>query len=186
MPYKNSSEEWKPVAMEPYSSQYEVSSIGRVRRKYIGRERIGGYRYLTVKVYGKIRKYPYIDLFINKQRKKFNIHLLVAEAFIGPRLEGFVINHKDGNKNNNDYQNLEYVTQSQNLKHAFATGLKNCNTIKGTKNWRGKLTNEQVLEIKELKKTYGISNKDLAERYNVTASFICNIVKGRRRNESAL
>jgi hypothetical protein len=177
-------EEWRPVTVDPFSTSYEISSVGRVRRVYRSKELIGGYRYLKVYKYGKIRKYPYITLFTDGIRKRFNIHRLVAEIFIGPCPDGLVVNHKDGNKENNDYQNLEYTTQSENIKHAFSTGLNRA--VKGINNWRGKLTDQQVLEIREAKKTLNTSNKELARMYNVTPPFICNIIKGRRRVQSAL
>ena len=176
-------EEWRSIITEPYAAYYEVSSIGSIRRAYRGKEQIGGYRYLKTQKYGKIRLYPYITLYAEGQRKRFNIHRLVAEAFIGPCPKGFVVNHKDGNKDNNYYENLEYVTQSQNIKHAFATGLNY--PVRGIANWRGKLTEKHVLEIRDLKKNQNISNRELAKIYNVTPSFICNIIKGRRRTQNA-
>jgi len=44
------------------------------------------------------------------------VHHLVAEAFISERPEGLVLNHIDGNEKNNDVNNLEYITQNQNIK----------------------------------------------------------------------
>lgn len=51
------------------------------------------------------------------------IHILVADAFLGPKPEGLQVNHIDGVKDNNTPSNLEYVTHSGNIKHAYATGL---------------------------------------------------------------
>ena len=48
---------------------------------------------------------------------------LVLEAWIGPRPEGMVTNHKNGDKTDNRLENLEYVTQTENMKHACALGL---------------------------------------------------------------
>ena len=52
------------------------------------------------------------------------VHRLVAETFISNPEQKSEINHKDGDKNNNNYRNLEWVTKSENAKHAFAFGLK--------------------------------------------------------------
>ncbi len=54
-----------------------------------------------------------------KSRRAY-VHHLVAEAFLGCR-EGWIINHKDGNKHNNRLDNLEYVSSRQNCLHAIAT-----------------------------------------------------------------
>jgi hypothetical protein len=51
------------------------------------------------------------------------VHVLVAEVFLGPRPNGAEINHKNGIKADNHYRNLEYTTQAENFQHALDTGL---------------------------------------------------------------
>lgn len=87
----------------------------------------------------------------------FSVHRLVAEAFI-PNPEGKpFVNHIDGCKTNNMLSNLEWVTASENMAHAWATGLLN-----------RKLTAEQVLEIRasnlsqiKLGEIYGLSHVNI-------------------------
>jgi len=55
------------------------------------------------------------------------VHRLVATAFCSGYSEGLNVNHKDGNKQNNCADNLEWVTPSENCKHAFRTGLRTAN-----------------------------------------------------------
>jgi hypothetical protein len=63
--------------------------------------------------------------------KNITIHRLVAEAFL-PNPEGkLTVNHKDGNKLNNDVSNLEWNTYSENLKHAYSHNLNKWNEKKG-------------------------------------------------------
>lgn len=104
-------EKWKDIV--GYESYYQISDIGRIKRK--DTEKI---------LKNNIRNgYEYVTLCVNGQRKKFYVHRLVAIAFI-PNLNSYEqVNHKDGNKSNNKASNLEWCTQKENLLHAFRTGL---------------------------------------------------------------
>ena len=59
-----------------------------------------------------------------RYRREFVVHALVAIFFIAPFREGLEVNHKDGDKQNNRADNLEWVTHSANVKHAIDNGLK--------------------------------------------------------------
>lgn len=68
--------------------------------------------------------YPLVNLYMGKRTRSLHtVHSLVAEAFIGSRPLNHEINHKDGCKTNNHVSNLEYVIPSENIRHAFTTGL---------------------------------------------------------------
>ena len=118
-------EVWKDVA--GYEGHYEVSSHGRCRSK-AGRVVIcknGVKRKWKQKYYGSKNEQGYIriTLYLNGQCKKVFLHRLVAEAFL-PKVEGKdFVNHKDGNKENNRPDNLEWVTITENNRHAIAMGL---------------------------------------------------------------
>jgi hypothetical protein len=79
-------------------------------------------------------------------RKPRMIHTLVAIAFIGDRPDGFCINHKDGNKLNNESTNLEYCTQKENIHHANKTGLSK--VACGENSGHAKLTNIDIVNIR--------------------------------------
>ena len=113
-------EEWRPIIG---FNDYEVSSFGRVRskdmlvwngkRKYLKRGRVlrAGLTktgYLTVSLRGITRK----------------VSILVADAFLGKKNPSDIVNHIDGNKLNNNLGNLEYVSPSDNNRHALRTGLR--------------------------------------------------------------
>ena len=67
-------------------------------------------------------KYKSVTLMIdNLKGKHFRIHRLVAKYFVDGYFEGAVVNHKDGNKLNNHYSNLEWVTQQDNIKHYYGS-----------------------------------------------------------------
>ena len=109
--------EWKPI--KSLGGMYEAGSDGNIRsikrattRGGVIKQHINpynGYCYISTSYKGEIRQ----------QR----VHKLIAEAFLGERTEGMQINHIDGDKTNNKPSNLEYCTQSQNMKHAYRLGL---------------------------------------------------------------
>lgn len=57
------------------------------------------------------------------KKKVIRIHIAVACMFIKGYEEGLTVNHKDGNKINNNFNNLEWVTRKENMRHAVDTGL---------------------------------------------------------------
>ena len=101
-----------------------------------------------------------------------SIHRAVLETF-NPveNMELLEINHIDGNKSNNNIENLEWVTHSRNMKHALENGLlENCSWERI--NGASKLTVEQVREIRK-DKTH--SYRKLAEIYGVSHTCIADI-----------
>lgn len=76
--------------------------------------RDNGYGYLSVVLWDKVEE----------RHKTAKVHRLVAEAFIDHADALLVVNHKNGDKHDNRVENLEWITQKENLRHAFETGLK--------------------------------------------------------------
>lgn len=166
---------------------YEVSDLGRVRR--VGKAARNGNGRGGGATIGRIRithitpfGYVQVQLYRNGKPENRQVHRLVAEAFIGPREAGFEPNHKDGDKTNNTPSNLEWLTRSDNMIHAYATGLrKPANLPTGEDHHGAKLTDEQVREIRQLFKprTYGAPR--LAREFGVGHFTIYSIVKRRTR-----
>lgn len=102
---------WKPVL--GFEGCYEVSNLGKVRsldrRTKSGRLVRGVLLKLGYRV-----GYPCVTLYANNVPHKLNVHSLVAEAFLGPRPEGLVVDHLDGVRSNSIASNLEYVTVREN------------------------------------------------------------------------
>jgi hypothetical protein len=67
--------------------------------------------------------YLIVHLFSKGKRTAHTIHRIVATLFVPNPYKKKFVNHIDGNKLNNDYSNLEWVTGSENMKHGFASGL---------------------------------------------------------------
>jgi len=76
-----------------------------------------------LKPYCTSKGYMQIDLWCNNKRNTATIHRLVASAFIPNPHDYPQVNHKDGNKQNNNVYNLEWCNQSQNQIHACEIGL---------------------------------------------------------------
>lgn len=93
--------------------------------------------------------YPKVVLYNKGFNKTRAVHRLVAEAFIPNPENKPQVNHIDGDKQNNNVNNLEWCTGSENQKHAYALGLQV--SRKGTNNPMNKLSEEEVLAIREYK-----------------------------------
>lgn len=94
-------ERWRPIP--GYEGRYEASNLGRIRETRVLKTDGGGHRYPRVNIDGRTQY----------------VHRLVALAFLGdPPSSGAVVNHKDFNRKNNSAENLEWVTQTENMRHA--------------------------------------------------------------------
>lgn len=115
--------EWKPV--NGYENLYDVSSDGRIRRIASWDNKNNGYREATGELKLEKSKNGYIRVKLSKdgKRQRYLVHRIVAQAFIENPNNYPQINHKDCNKANNSVDNLEWVTRSQNIQHAFKNGL---------------------------------------------------------------
>jgi hypothetical protein len=155
--------EWKDI--KGYEGSYQVSNTGMVRSL----DRAIKFRWFFRYAKGRILKvnidkygYEVVSLQDGTTPKYRKVHRLVAEAFIGE--SELTVNHKDFNKRNNHVDNLEYLTASENSKHARAN--KAFNLRKGNNHPNYRITEEVKKEIvNELKR--GIHYKDVAIIYNI-------------------
>lgn len=113
-----------------------------------------------------------------KTRKTVFVHRLVAEAFIPNPDNKPQINHKDGNKQNNCVDNLEWCTNGENQQHAIKMGL---NGGFNHPNHNRKLTYEDVRYIKKYHnpKVRGYGMTSLAKKFGVCEGTIKQILDGR-------
>ena len=160
---KPSKERW----VDCFDGFYQVSSLGRVRRnKPGGNSKIGkllklqfdkdGYQYCTPSVAGKLYK--------------CRIHQLVAEVFIGPCPNGKEVNHKDTNRSNNVYTNLEYLTSAENTKYSYKLGRHGSLHQFGEDNPYAVLTRGQVESMREDRRR-GLTYRELNIKYQTTGSY---------------
>lgn len=118
--------------------------------------------------------YKFVILAKNKIHKTCYIQGLVAKAYLGNRSnEKMQVNHIDGNKKNNNVENLEWCTASENIRHSFKLGLSN---QKGSKNAASKLNEQYVAEIRNLYKN-GEKQIVLSKKFFISPSVINRIIK---------
>lgn len=115
---------FKPV--KGFESFYEISNKGRLRSKDRIKKGFNGPELLKGRILkgSFARGYRAANLSKEGTKKKISFHALVMEAFEGPRPEGYHINHKNGIKDDNRFENLEYCTPAENNAHAIKTGLR--------------------------------------------------------------
>lgn len=154
---------WKDIS--GFEGHYQVSNLGNVRslvgwngHKTVERKKVLKPS-MTTTGYWKVK------LVKDGARKDYRIHRLVALSFLEKEDGKDVVNHKDGNKLNNDVQNLEWCTQKENIDHAVEFGL------------RKKCSNSQREVILDKYVTNGKRVKDIASELCLTPTQVRNQVR---------
>ncbi len=177
MPLSNSKsgfyimEIWKDV--KGYEGHYKISNLGKVKSLKFGGNRI-------LKNCKHRAGYLKVCLSKNGVQNQILIHRLVAPPFISNPENKPFINHRDGNKKNNNLKNLEWCTASENMTHSFKNGFHG--SRKGSLNGNAKLCEEQAKEIRQLYATKNYSQREVASKYNLSQTCIGDIVNYKRWN----
>ncbi len=110
----------------------------------------------------------------HKFARPLYVHQLVCEAWNGQpgtyttksgKVRQKTVNHRDGDRTNNDASNLEWTTQSEQIRHSIESGT--------FRPW--KLTEPEVVQIRQLWED-GLKQRDIADRFNVTQGTVSLIV----------
>lgn len=176
-------EVWRDVL--GYEGLYQVSNFGAVksidRIVYCGNKpkQIKG---KSIKPYSSKVPYLRVCLYLNGIRHQELIHRLVAQSFVPNPLNKPIINHLDNNPQNNDATNLEWVTQSENIKYSYKQG-----RSKSPFSERGKYayaTDKMRIPVVGVDKKTGATMEFIsisaAGRNGFNTSSICKCCKGRR------
>lgn len=122
-------ETWKPI--KGFEDRYAISNLGRVKaiKRYMDSNKPNARKSIMPERIMKSRhanknKYQRIQLFDGSKHRDLLIHRLVAEAFVPNPDNKPYVDHLDGNKTNNVWTNLEFVTMAENNQRAYDTGLK--------------------------------------------------------------
>ena len=162
-------EVWKPIKDFPL---YEVSNLGRVKSHAMGWTKI-----LKSGLRGSGSGYPFVNLYKNSAGYMKSIHVLVLEAFVGPRPLGYEANHKDGDKENNNLSNLEWLTSSDNTKHSWKRELQPSPIREGYRSNSAQLSDESVVLIRKMLQQ-GMRHREIAEKFNVSRVTVTRIKLG--------
>lgn len=148
------------------NTRYEISTFGRIRNnKKILKPKITKKGYLE------------ISLWDGKKHYSKRLHRLVAETFI-PKLENKnIINHIDGNKQNNRVENLEWCTQQENIQHAYDNKLKF--GVKSEKNVCSKKIEQYSIDNKFVK--LWNSSMDIERFYGIDQASIIRCCKNKQK-----
>ncbi len=163
-------ERWKDVVN--YEGIYQVSDFGNVRNTKT--KRLVKQRDKTDNRRATLNKYKQVSLYSNMIITVKQVQRIVAEAFIPNPNNKPLVNHKDNVKRNNTIDNLEWVTASENVLHAFNNGFRDSGN--GEKHGYRKLKPEDKKAIKTRYNKRTCTRKELAKEYNVTTASIDRIL----------
>lgn len=121
--------------------------------------------------------YVFVKLTKGKIKKCIKVHRLVALAFIPNPFNKSQVNHKDGNKRNNNVSNLEWATGKENMEHAVINNLNNCG--RGEKQGHSKATTAMVIKMREYAKE-GWTHQAIADNFNFSRSAVTSIINRKR------
>jgi hypothetical protein len=160
-------EEWR--AAPGLDGWYEVSNLGRVRRvRFVRRHNERG---LPIKSWVDRSGYVSVVIRIGLRQTSRKVHSMVARAFLGDPEPGHEVNHIDGDKTHVCARNLEWVTRSQNMRHAYALGLNV--PRQGEAHWKAKLTPSDVQTIRALRGH--MRQADIGRQYGITQAQVSEI-----------
>ena len=160
-------ERWSQIP----NTHYSISSEGRVRNDKTNKMK---------SMDSTSDGYYKVDLYSNGKRTSVRVHRLVAEAFIPNPNELPQINHIDGNKENNNINNLEWVNNSQNMIHAYRTGLATPHPTYGMRGHNNPNGGRKGIPIFCVETNQTFSSTAEAERITgIPDSCICDCLKGK-------
>ncbi|MCQ2771360.1 MAG: HNH endonuclease [Clostridia bacterium] len=159
---------WKPMLYknEYLGDRFTISSDGDIyslKSKKVLKQKLNkttGYYALCV------------SLGSRENKKYLKTHIAVASTFLDCSDYSLVVNHKDGDKTNNNVSNLEWVTQKENMAHASEHGL--FNVHKGSDVYNSKLSSDDVRQIRKMLAD-GMKQSYIATFFSVSCDVIYHI-----------
>lgn len=151
---------WKDISN--FKGLYQISTKGRVysiKSKMIMKQQCAD-------------GYPTVSLHRRGKGINYRVHILMAKTFLS-----HVVNHKDGNKENNNIENLEWVTQKENISEAIKMGTHN---TRGSNHGMHKLTEDNIRLIRKRYSNRETPCRVIADEFGVSGQTINLILLGRK------
>ena len=165
-------EEWRPI---PNFEGYEISDAGNVRSWWKSRRNTRELVVTPHLLLGRPQSsYRRVTLSVEGVKTSIFVHQTILEVFVGPRPKGKWALHRNGVKLQNRLDNLYWGTPKQNAEDRELHG----NTMHGAKNPNVKLTERDVISIRE-QYALGARQVDLAEAFAITQAQVSSITLGK-------
>lgn len=171
-------EEWRDIEdFYPYqvSSGGRIRSVDRLVNTKLSKQRMCKGRILSQ--YYSRGGYPIVYMSKSKKLKVKDTHRLAAQAFIPNPENKKWVNHKNGIKWDNRVENLEWVTPSENRKHAIKIGIQD---DRGERSKNSKVKSSDVILMRKLW-LEGISVKEIASIYTILHPDYIRLIINKRR-----
>lgn len=164
--------EWRPV--RGFEGRYEVSNDGRLRALYSVNQHKAGRILKGGPAHGGYRLYRMFrgD---GTPSSVLLIHKIVLEAFVGFAPEGMECRHLDGDPSNAHISNLQWGTRKENMQDKIRHGT----IARGETHGMVKLSNSEVMEIRNMAADRTQTYDDIASRYGIARGLVGYIVKGK-------
>lgn len=166
---------WKNI--KNFENLYQVSNYGRIKslKRTLTDGRIWEERIMKTPLSSG---YPSVSLRKDNVYFKIRVHTIVGHHFLKGYKKGYCINHIDGIKTNNHFQNLEWCSNADNIKHAYTNKLSNAVDIMKESNSKSTVQldlNNNLIQIFD-------SAKDAAEFINCPLQTITRVCRGERKS----
>ena len=170
---------WKDI--KGYEEMYQISNLGNV--KSLTRNTKNKYKQEHfLKLFISKNGYKRVELRKYKKGKKYCVHRLVALAFIPNPLNKPQVNHINGIKTDNRVENLEWATNSENIKHAIKTGLITHESILIKSKLGCKKLEKPIIQLKNGIEIARFNNSYEAQKITgVPQTSICKVLKGKQK-----
>lgn len=154
----------KPIFINGVETKYTIDTNGRIFSKITN-------KYL--KPFINPRGYALVDINVYKKSYTRQVHRLVAIAFIPNPHNLPTVNHKNGIKTDNHIENLEWMSQLDNVRHAWSTGL--VKPRYGVDNPANVYSEDQIHAVCSLLELRNVSVSEISKRCNVNKTLIRDI-----------